>query len=149
MQDLCNRVLDLLNGSDTGETFQKFIGELPDSLRPLREAINDHSRLHKYIFPDLGFWLYVADDWIFTVHFKLIPANLEDGLRTEVYTGALPFGVSITDHRKNVHEKLGLPSVDAHDRFVCDSYDTEGWHLTFFYELPSEKLIEARVMKSR
>jgi len=145
MNNLCDRVLALLNQSEEDPAFQSFIADLGDS--PQLTQIEEGSEISHHMFTELGLSLFSIDKIVLIASFHVIPDNNENG-KTHPYTQDLPFGVSVNDDRTVVRAKLGQPLQSNHigDADISESYELDGWQPVFWYSLPKEAISEVRVM---
>ena len=145
MEDLAERVIELLGKPVSGSAFQHFVNEYCPLKRPVRHELN--AALVKFFIPELGLSVWTDYDVVFQVCFYVVPNKFENDFETGTYTSQLPLKASVGDRRSDVHTKIGTPDAS---RRIDNSNINESYYLgtvdfVFWYELPSESITEVRV----
>jgi len=138
MQNLCQRLLELLNEPESGPVFQAFVGDLISSPTIRRS----HEHFTDRMFTELGVTVHSTNDQIMAVSF-----HLSEHADAKPYTDTLPIGLVAQDHRAEIRARLGPPLTSHRDDNVgsrTESYQTETLRLAFSYR--SDVLVELRVM---
>jgi len=136
MQSLADNILELLYYRDTDQIFAEFCHELKLLESPISK-FDDLSPLTHYLLTELGVSIYSFDRDFFSADFYIEPASV-DGITTNRYCNALPFGIK-TDHTiSDIHSLLGPPQEVS--KSGSESYRLEPWDVVFWYLKPSGKL---------
>lgn len=131
--ELADRLLIYLGKSDTDAEFLQFLTEFKSFL----VVTDSQNSITIYDFPKLGFSFgYCSEiDSLMYASFAIFTRGVEDGNVTP-FSGLLPFGISISDSRLQIRDKLGVDPVrstpeDAPHKpsHPSERYDT--WHDTY------------------
>jgi hypothetical protein len=154
VNNLADKILELLNRSESDPLFVEFQAELDLRSSPIFKYQEGDRRLAWYSFTDLGVSMYSTDERFFTSHFHIAPIELKNGAKTLPYANPLPFGIPQGSCRADVHRILGRPFQinnpcgSAKCEYKSESYVIESGHVVFWYSLAGEQLDELRVMYS-
>lgn len=152
MKNLPDRILDLLNRSESDSLFAEFQAELDLRNSAIIRHQEGNGRLVWYAFKHLGVSIYSVDERFFSTVFHIAPLVLKDGKATLSYVHPLPFGLPPDSCRADVRSILGQPYQvnnpcgSAKCEYKSESYVIEPWHVVFWYSLPGETLDEVRVL---
>jgi hypothetical protein len=145
-QSLADRILELLYYRDTDPIFVEFCHELKLLHSPISKFEEDDSQLTHYVLAELGVSLYSYERGFYSAHFYIQPVSVE-GVSTNPYCNALPFGIETGHTISDVHSLLGPPhEVNKPvllwaDRYGSESYRLEPWNdVVFWYSKPNGKL---------
>jgi len=103
VQDLCDRILDLLGKSHQDESFRKFLKELGE--RPQRASTC-------HVFPLSGFMLISLQEKFVSTSFRIACEMSGSGVG-EGFIGTLPCGIDPTDRRADIAKKLNVGRLSS------------------------------------
>ncbi|MBS1952567.1 MAG: hypothetical protein JST89_00130 [Cyanobacteria bacterium SZAS-4] len=132
------RILDLLNRSESDPAFHKFL----DDLRLLNSPVTFESKdsMSQYDFAEVGVSLHLLNSRIWSATFSF-----------DSYVNDMPFGIPKKALRDDVHEILGPPSIVTKvplpftERYKSESHELEEFSVTCFYLIPGDKLYSMTV----
>lgn len=127
------RILELLNRSESDTTFRKFLDDLRLLNSPM--TFQPEDLISEYDFPEMGVSLRSINSTIWSATFFF-----------SSYVNDMPFDLPQKARRDDVHKILGPPSevtkvpLPLTESYKSESYEFDEFNVTCWYSIPSDKL---------
>lgn len=149
MDIVYGRIIQLLGKNRYGPEFEEFLAIVGEE--PIR--IVDHELLSIDVLRKTGLFMHLVSNQIEEIGFHLSTSTEEHG-KVGCYRGDLPYGITRTDERTKVLEKLGVIPLskrvrgpgDLHDYW--DYFDMQPLKLVFIFDGTTRRIAELTVLQS-